>query len=220
MVPAVGANWLTVLQVIHHHDPAAIMITQFLPSELADFQRTFVADPTDSLIYAVYSPSIPQFLDSAGPTAEGLIWSTVSGTYSDHVGARFAERYQAAYGRPPGRSHVGIAYDEVHLLAQAWATVGNPRSFRSGRLPAPARSAPRLERHLPPGPRRPVRARLPRCHARSFPSARHTSSCRFSTAGTARSNPLRMRCPSFSGRHGCPERPDAARSQLLGPAAT
>jgi branched-chain amino acid transport system substrate-binding protein len=129
VVPAVGADWHEVMQVIHRRDPAAIMITQFLPSELADFQRTFVADPTDSLIYAVYSPSIPQFLDSAGPTAEGLIWSTVSGTYGDHIGTRFAQRYEAAYGRPPGRSHAGIAYDEVHLLAQAWATVGNPRNF-------------------------------------------------------------------------------------------
>lgn len=129
VVPAVGANWPEVMRVIHRRDPAAIMITQFLPSELADFQRTFVADPTDALIYAVYSPSIPQFLDTAGPTAEGLIWSTVSGTYGDHIGLRFADRYRAAYGARPGRSHAGIAYDEVHLLAQAWAAAGNPRNF-------------------------------------------------------------------------------------------
>ena len=129
VVPAVGANWAQVVQTIHRRDPVAIMITQFLPSELADFQRTFVTNPSDALIYAVYSPSIPHFLDTAGPTAEGLIWSTVSGTYGDQIGTAFAERYLAAYGRVPGRSHAGIAYDEVRLLAQAWATVGNPRSF-------------------------------------------------------------------------------------------
>ena len=129
IIPAVGADWQHVLQVIHRRDPAAIMITQFLPGELANFQRTFVANPIDALIYAVYSPSIPQFLNNAGATAEGLIWSTVSGTYGDAIGTRFAERYQAAYGRPPGRSHAGIAYDEVNLLAQAWAAVGNPRNF-------------------------------------------------------------------------------------------
>jgi len=129
IIPAVGADWQHVMQVIHRRDPAAIMITQFLPGELANFQRTFVASPTDALIYAVYSPSIPQFMENAGPAAEGLIWSTVSGTYGDSIGTRFAERYQAAYGRPPGRSHAGIAYDEVHLLAQAWAAVGNPRNF-------------------------------------------------------------------------------------------
>lgn len=129
VTPVVGARWQQVVQTIHDRDPAAIMITQFLPSELADFQRCFAADPTSALIYAVYSPSIPQFLDNAGPTAEGLIWSTVSGTYGDQIGKAFADQYRAAYGRLPGRSHAGIAYDEVHLLAQAWAAVGNPRSF-------------------------------------------------------------------------------------------
>jgi branched-chain amino acid transport system substrate-binding protein len=129
VVPAIGGDWPRVVETIHRRDPAAIMITQFLPSELADFQQTFVRNPTDSLLYAVYSPSIPLFLDRAGQSAEGLIWSTVSGTYGDQIGAAFAERYRAAYGRMPGRSHAGIAYDEVRLIAQAWATVGNPRSF-------------------------------------------------------------------------------------------
>ena len=65
---------------------------------------------------------------SAG-AAEGLIWSTVSGTYGDSLGRGFLQRYHRAFGRPPGRSHAGIAYDEIHLLAQAWARVENPRSF-------------------------------------------------------------------------------------------
>ncbi|MGZ4153919.1 MAG: ABC transporter substrate-binding protein, partial [Actinomycetota bacterium] len=33
------------------------------------------------------------------------------------------------FGRVPGRSHAGITYDEVHLLAGAWASVGSPRDF-------------------------------------------------------------------------------------------
>jgi branched-chain amino acid transport system substrate-binding protein len=129
VVPAIGADWQAVVGTIHSRDPAAIMITQFLPSELADFQRTFVRNPADALLYAVYSPSIPLFTDRAGASAEGLIWSTVSGTYGDQIGAAFAERYFAAYGRMPGRSHAGIAYDEVRLIAQAWASAGNPRNF-------------------------------------------------------------------------------------------
>ena len=62
-------------------------------------------------------------------SADGLIWATVSGTYSDPIGLAFHAAYRAANGRPPGRSHAGIAYDSVHLLAQAWAQVGNPRRF-------------------------------------------------------------------------------------------
>lgn len=128
-VPAQGARWSDVVDVIHRTDPAAILVTDFMPDELAGFQRVFAATPTDALVYAVYSPSVPEFLELAGDAAEGLVWSTVTGTYGDPVGQRFMNRYARAHGQRPGRSHAGVAYDEVHLLAQAWASVDNPRDF-------------------------------------------------------------------------------------------
>jgi branched-chain amino acid transport system substrate-binding protein len=128
-VSELAADWAGVVRRIHSADPAAILVADFVPSELAAFQRTFAADPTPALVYAVYAPSIPEFLELAGAAAEGLVWSTVTGTYADVLGTRFAGRYLRAFGRPPGRSHAGIAYDEVHLLAGAWANVGNPRDF-------------------------------------------------------------------------------------------
>jgi branched-chain amino acid transport system substrate-binding protein len=130
-VAAQGADWSGVIEVIHATDPAAILVTDFLPAELAAFQRAFAHEPTDALVYAVYSPSVPEFLELAGDASEGLVWSTVTGTYGDEVGRRFMSRYAQVYGRPPGRSHAGIAYDEVNLLAQAWSTVENPRDFRT-----------------------------------------------------------------------------------------
>lgn len=130
-VAARGARWDDVVDVIHRTDPGAILITDFIPEELAGFQRAFTAAPTGALVYAVYSPSVPEFLELAGDAAEGLLWSTVTGTYGDPVGQQFVKRYMRAHGRKPGRSHAGIAYDEVHLLAQAWVAVENPRDFRS-----------------------------------------------------------------------------------------
>lgn len=130
-VAAQGARWADVVDVIHRTDPDAILVTDFLPEELAGFQRAFAAAATEALVYAVYSPSVPEFLELAGEAAEGLLWSTVTGTYGDPVGQQFVSRYARAHGRRPGRSHAGIAYDEVHLLAQAWAAVDNPRDFRS-----------------------------------------------------------------------------------------
>jgi branched-chain amino acid transport system substrate-binding protein len=130
-VAARGASWDDVVDVVHRTDPDAILVTDFIPDELAGFQRAFAADPTEALVYAVYSPSVPEFLELAGEAAEGMLWSTVTGTYGDPVGQEFVRRYAQANGRRPGRSHAGIAYDEVHLLAQAWAAVDNPRDFRS-----------------------------------------------------------------------------------------
>ena len=130
-VPAEGADWGSVVELIHRTDPGAIMVTDFLPAELAGFQRRFAETPTDALVFAVYSPSVPEFLETARNAAEGLVWSTVTGTYGDDMGERFMRHYGRFNGLPPGRSQAGIAYDEIHLLARAWSDVDNPRDFRA-----------------------------------------------------------------------------------------
>jgi branched-chain amino acid transport system substrate-binding protein len=129
-VAAQDADWSGVLEVVRATDPAAILVTDFMPTELAAFQRAFASRPTDALVFAIYSPSVPAFLEDAGAAAEGVVWSTVTGTYGDGVGRGFMGRYAQRHGNPPGRSHAGIAYDEIHLLAQAWSAVDNPRDFR------------------------------------------------------------------------------------------
>jgi branched-chain amino acid transport system substrate-binding protein len=128
-VPALGADWPAVTERIERLNPAAIMITQFLAGELASFQRLIVQRLPEVLVYAIYAPSVPEFLELAGQASEGLVWATVTGTYSDRLGRRFCADYARAFGRPAGRSHAGIAYDEVHLLAQAWMAVPNPSQF-------------------------------------------------------------------------------------------
>ncbi|HEY1319410.1 MAG TPA: ABC transporter substrate-binding protein, partial [Streptosporangiaceae bacterium] len=128
-IPALGADWPAVAERMEQLDPAAIMITQFLAGELASFQRLIVQRLPGALVYAIYAPSVPEFLELAGPASEGLVWATVTGTYSDMLGRRFRSDYARAFGRPAGRSHAGIAYDEIHLLAQAWMAVPNPSHF-------------------------------------------------------------------------------------------
>jgi branched-chain amino acid transport system substrate-binding protein len=125
-VPATGADWPQVADGLEHADPAAVMVTQFLAADLAGFQREIARRAPHVLVYAVYAPSVPEFLELAGPSAEGLCWATVTGTYSDSIGQRFRESYEHAWGRHPGRSHAGIAYDEIYLLAGAWASVSDP----------------------------------------------------------------------------------------------
>lgn len=130
-VPEGGVDWDALAVRIRDVEPAAALIANYVPAELAAFQSALASQRVETLVYAVYTPSIPEFLTLAGPAAEGIVWSTVSGTYQDPLGSRFADRYTRAFGRPPGRSHAGIAYDEVHLLAHAWAAVGNPRDFEA-----------------------------------------------------------------------------------------
>ncbi len=117
------------LRQIRASEPAAVMLAHFVPGAAADFQRAFVEDPTDTLIYGVYAQSVPEYAQLAGAAADGVLWGTVTGSYSDRIGEAFARQYEAAYGVRPGRSQAGLSYDQVSLLSLAWARVGNPRAF-------------------------------------------------------------------------------------------
>jgi branched-chain amino acid transport system substrate-binding protein len=110
-------------------EPAVLVLALFVPSELAAFQRAFHAAPANTLVYGIYAPSVPEYLELAGPAAEGVVWSTVTGRYSDRIGRRFADRYTQTFDAAPGHSLAGASYDQVGLLAGAWAGVGNPRAF-------------------------------------------------------------------------------------------
>jgi branched-chain amino acid transport system substrate-binding protein len=128
-VATLDADWSEALAIIRERSPAVALVTHFVPTELAGFQKLFVEDPRDSLIHCIYAPSVPEYLYRAGPAAEGVVWSTLNGTYGDSIGQAFFRRYEERFGRPPGRSLAGIAYDKVNLIVNAWARAGNPRAF-------------------------------------------------------------------------------------------
>jgi branched-chain amino acid transport system substrate-binding protein len=123
------ANWAAALRAIRQASPAAVLVAHYLPNELIAFQQEFMSDPTESLIYCIYTPSAPNYLDDAGSLSEGVIWATATGLYSDSLGRSFCADYKRAYGSAPGRCLAGVGYDQVNLLVRAWAHVGNPRAF-------------------------------------------------------------------------------------------
>lgn len=124
------ADWEPTLAAIREREPAAVLVAHFLPDELAALLRRVAEDgPVASLLYAVHAPSVPAFLEIAGPSAEGLLWATVTGNGGDPIAADFERRYRRSYGAAPGRTLAGLAYDQVGLLVNAWARVGNPRAF-------------------------------------------------------------------------------------------
>lgn len=124
-----NVEWEPVLAQIRRIAPAAVLLAHPVAGETARFQEAFLRDPTRSLLYELYAPSLPEYMDLSGSTAEGVVWATASGLYNDRLGSALAARYQQEFGIRPGFSLVGVAYDQVNLLARAWAQVGNPRAF-------------------------------------------------------------------------------------------
>jgi branched-chain amino acid transport system substrate-binding protein len=122
-------DWTAIVDRIRDEEPGVVVLTHFVPDEAAAFQRAFVAARVRALVLMIYAPSLPIFRREAGAAAEGVIWSTVTGTYSDAIGRAFRHRYATAFGRPPGRSLAGSAYDQVHMLAQAWSRAADVHRF-------------------------------------------------------------------------------------------
>ena len=107
-----------------------VKIRQNPPGDEASFIKQFRESPTQSLVYEQYAPSIPQYLDLAGDAANGVLWATVVGLLSGDARAKaFSDKFQAAYGSPPGFSNAGDQYDIVHLWAQNAAMAGDPYDF-------------------------------------------------------------------------------------------
>ncbi|MET0901513.1 MAG: ABC transporter substrate-binding protein [Mycobacterium sp.] len=111
------------------HSPAAIFVGSYFLDHHLDVVSTVRRARAEPLLYSIYAPSVPAFRERLGAAADGVVWATTTGTYSDARGTAFAGRYAHRFGSAPGRSHAGLAYDRAHLIAQAWSRVDNFRDF-------------------------------------------------------------------------------------------
>lgn len=123
-------DWAPVIRKLHQTNPGVVMNDHPAPADLAAFMKAFAANPTDSLVYLQYGPSIPVFLELAGSAANGAVWSSVLGPYQDVLGRAFKAKYRARHKLTPG-ANAGQNYDTVYMLARAWAKVGNPKNFKA-----------------------------------------------------------------------------------------
>jgi|UPI00056D051F branched-chain amino acid transport system substrate-binding protein len=128
-LPFRGIDWSSVMDKIHASDPAAVFLAYYFPEENISFLQQFLKNPAQALVYTLYGPSVPAYRQQLGGNADGVIWATTTGLYSDHLASGFAERYQRMHGQKPGHSHAGLAYDRVNILATAWTRTDNPRAF-------------------------------------------------------------------------------------------
>lgn len=123
-VVAPTVEWGPTLTKIRANPPGLIFNTDYIPGDLAAFMKQFVPNPTKSLVYQQYGPSVPEYLDLAGDAANGVIWSTVIGTLPDDIGKDFLARFKKKFGVKAGLSQAGGQYDLVRLWAQAVALSG------------------------------------------------------------------------------------------------
>lgn len=126
-------DWAPVIAKLQANPAGVIMVDHWVGAELASFSQQFAANPVaDSLVYLQYGPSQPEYLQIAGPAAEGFVWGSVVATGNTTDAAKnFRQAYQAEYGvddTTMGLVYTGWCYDAVNVLADAWENT-DPSDF-------------------------------------------------------------------------------------------
>lgn len=125
-VPFPTNQWGPTLAKLRQDPPAAIIVTHFLPQDLAQFMVQFLTQPTNSLVYMQYGPSLPAFREIGGENINGVIYSTVVGCLPDDFSKPFRESYRAKFG--PNSAYItgSQTYDGLWMWAIAAAIAGGP----------------------------------------------------------------------------------------------
>jgi branched-chain amino acid transport system substrate-binding protein len=125
-------DWGPVIQDIHRFGAGVVMLDHWVAAEYAAFTHQYEGNALPgSLVYMQYGPSQPEFLDIAGDSAEGYVWSTVLGVYNDKQGAEFRRKYKERFPGTMGLVYTGMGYDMVYLLKEAWEAIGDPNDFEA-----------------------------------------------------------------------------------------
>ena len=119
-------QWGPTLAKLRQDPPAAILVTHFLPQDLAQFMLQFTPQPTQSLIYMQYGPSLPAFREIGGKAVDGVIYSTVIGCLPDDFSAPFRKSYREKFGPTAAYITGSQTYDALWKWALSAAIAGGP----------------------------------------------------------------------------------------------
>jgi branched-chain amino acid transport system substrate-binding protein len=121
-------DWRAFLARVRQDSPALVINTDYQPGNAAKFLTQFLEQPTNSLVFIQYAPSVPEFLDLTKERATGVVYNLLGGVLDTPKNPRAAEvigKYKAKYGNEPG-SYGPALYEEVYIYADALKKVGDP----------------------------------------------------------------------------------------------
>jgi len=123
-------DWGPMLSQIRGNPPALLFNTDYVPAECASLAKTIAANPMPTLLYEQYGPSVPEFLNLAGPAANGVIWATVLGRFNDAMGKDFVEKWRKKFNAEPGWAYSSGSYDSVWFWAKSVMLAGDPYDYK------------------------------------------------------------------------------------------
>ena len=122
-------DWRAFLSKVRQNPPAVLINTDYVSANAATFMSQFMENPTNSLVFIQYAPSVPEFLELTKEKSSGVVYNLLGGVLNTPSNPRAAEvlgKYKAAYGNEPG-SYGAALYEQVLIYADALAKVGDPK---------------------------------------------------------------------------------------------
>ena len=121
-------DWRGFLAKVRQDPPALLINTDYVSANAATFMRQFMENPTNSLVFIQYAPSVPEFLELTKEKSSGIVYNALGGPVRAASNPRADEvidKYKAAYNVEPG-SYGVMLYEQVMLYADALGKVGDP----------------------------------------------------------------------------------------------
>lgn len=126
-------DWRSIIAKVRQSDPDLVINTDYLPGNSASFLNQFLEQPTKSVVFLQYAPSVPEFVKLTGKNSNGVIYNLLGGaltTPKNPMAAEVARKFKAKYGVESGTYGVGL-YNIVEIYFDALRKVGKPEDHRA-----------------------------------------------------------------------------------------
>jgi branched-chain amino acid transport system substrate-binding protein len=121
-------DWRAILAKVRGDVPDVVINTDYLPGNSASFLNQFLEQPTKSLVFLQYAPSVPEFVELTGAKSNGVVYNLLGGPLTSPKNPRAEEvatKFKTKYGVESGTYGVGL-YEMVNVYFDALKKAGDP----------------------------------------------------------------------------------------------
>lgn len=122
-------DWTVILTKVKETNPDLVVNTDYIPGNSALFLKQFLEEPTDSLVFLQYAPSVPEFVDLTDEASTGVLYNLISAPLNTSKwprGQQLMAAYKDRYGMESGPYGVGL-YEEANVYFDALREVGDAK---------------------------------------------------------------------------------------------
>jgi branched-chain amino acid transport system substrate-binding protein len=121
-------DWHAFLAKVRQNPPDIVINTDYQPANAATFMSQFMEQPTKSLVFIQYAPSVPEFLKLTADRSSGVIYNLLGGvlnTPKDPLAGEILAKFKKRWGVDSGSYGVAL-YEQAQIYFNALAKVGDP----------------------------------------------------------------------------------------------